>query len=133
MQHHNILPIHDYGEQDGLVYLVMQYIEDGVTLGHMLGTPMAPVQALRLIEHLLSALDYAHKRGVVHRDIKPANILMSASDWPMLADFGIAKLLNDDQQITMSGLVIGTAMAPEQARGLSIDAHRYLLRWRGTV
>lgn len=124
LQHHNILPIHDYGEQDGLVYLVMQYIEDGVTLGHMLGTPMAPVQALRLIGHLLSALDYAHKRGVVHRDIKPANILMSASDWPMLADFGIAKLLNDDQQITMSGLVIGTAayMAPEQARGLSIDA-----------
>jgi tRNA A-37 threonylcarbamoyl transferase component Bud32 len=124
LQHHNILPIHDYGEQDGLLYLVMQYIEDGVTLGHMLGTPMAPVKALRLIGHLLSALDYAHKRGVVHRDIKPANILMSAPDWPMLADFGIAKLLNDDQRITMSGLVIGTAayMAPEQARGLPIDA-----------
>jgi len=124
LQHHNILPIHDYGEQDGLLYLVMQYIEDGVTLGHMLGTPMVPVKALRLIGHLLSALDYAHKRGVVHRDIKPANILMSAPDWPMLADFGIAKLLNDDQRITMSGLVIGTAayMAPEQARGLPIDA-----------
>ena len=124
LQHHNILPIYDYGEQDGLLYLVLQYIENGTTLSDLLGTPMDPAPALRLIRHVLDALEYAHQRGIIHRDIKPANILMPSPVWPMLADFGIAKLLNDDQRLTMPGLIIGTAayMAPEQADGRAIDA-----------
>ena len=76
LQHHNILPVYDYGEQEGLLFLVLQYIEGGTTLGDMLGKPMAPPTALRLTSHVLDALDYAHKRGVIHRDIKPANVLM---------------------------------------------------------
>ena len=118
LQHHNILPIHDYNEQNGVLYLVLQYVEDGRTLGGMLGKPMATLTALELMSHILDALDYAHKRGVIHRDIKPSNILMPSPSWPMLADFGIAKLMNDTQlQLTMSNQVIGTAMylAPEQA------------------
>jgi len=125
LQHHNILPVYDYGEQEGLIFLVMQYVENGNSLGDMLGKPMASITALRLTSHVLDALDYAHKRGVIHRDIKPANVLMPSPNWPMLADFGIAKLMNDNQQrLTLANQIIGTAayMAPEQATGRPIDA-----------
>jgi serine/threonine protein kinase len=124
LQHHNILPIYDSGEQNSLLYFVMQYVDTGVTLHDMLGRPLAPIEALRLIAHVLNALEYAHTRGVVHRDIKPANILMPSPTWALLADFGIAKLLNDSQHLTMTGFIIGTAayMAPEQASGKPIDA-----------
>ncbi|MEO7912987.1 MAG: protein kinase, partial [Roseiflexaceae bacterium] len=124
LQHHNILPIYDYGEQNGLLYFVMQYVDTGVTLHDMLGSPIEPVQALRIIGHVLNALEYAHTRSVVHRDIKPANVLMPSPSWALLADFGIAKLLNDSQRLTMTGFIIGTAayMAPEQAAGKPIDA-----------
>jgi hypothetical protein len=125
LQHPNILPIYDYGEQDGLLYLVVQYIENGTTLGDLLGTPMEPVGALRIIERVLSALDYAHQRGIIHRDIKPSNILMPSPTWPLLADFGIAKIMNasDGQHLTMSGVFIGTPayVAPEQVLGNAID------------
>ncbi|MBK9709994.1 MAG: protein kinase [Kouleothrix sp.] len=124
LQHHNILPIYDYGEQNGVLYFVTQYVENGVSLHDLLGKPVPPGQALRLIGHVLAALDYAHSRGVVHRDIKPANILMPSPNWALLADFGIAKLMNDSQHLTMTGFIIGTAayMAPEQAAGRTIDA-----------
>ena len=124
LQHHNILQIYDYGEQDDLLYLVMQYIENGVTLADMLDQPLEPIVALRLINHVLNALDYAHKRGVIHRDIKPANVLMPTPTWPMLADFGIAKLLKDTrEQLTLINQIIGTAayMSPEQATSRPID------------
>src|SRR5215212_6385664 len=124
LQHPNILPIYDSNEQDGMLYLVMQYIENGTTLGDLLDEPIESGRALRLIGKVLDALSYAHDRGIIHRDIKPANVLLPSPDWPMLADFGIVKLRDDDQQLTNPGLVIGTAayMAPEQARGKPVDA-----------
>jgi len=123
LQHHNILSIHDYGEQDGLLYLVLPYIPNGVTLSDLLGKPMEPTRALRLTGHILDGLDYAHSHNVIHRDVKPSNILMSSPTWPMLADFGIAKLLNDDQRLTISGLLLGTVayVAPEQVVGRPVD------------
>jgi serine/threonine protein kinase/plastocyanin len=124
MHHPNILPVYDYGEQQGLLYLVMQYVEGGTTLAGMLGTPTPPASALRLASQILKALDYAHARGVVHRDVKPGNVLQPRPDWPLLADFGIAKLLYDAKEATRSGVIVGTAtyMAPEQATGRTVDA-----------
>jgi eukaryotic-like serine/threonine-protein kinase len=98
LQHPNILPIYDYGQQDGLHYFVIQYIENGVTLHDLMTSQPIDLRAsLRLTGHLLAALEYAHTRGVIHRDVKPSNVLMHTPEWPILADFGIAKLLDDNQ------------------------------------
>src|SRR5262249_8212000 len=80
LQHHNILPIYDYNDQGGLLYLVLQYVQDGRTLGNVRSNPMETITALGLMRHICEALDYAHKRGIVHRDIKPSNILMPSPD-----------------------------------------------------
>ena len=126
LQHPNILPIYDYGQQDGHVYLVVQYVEGGHTLGDLLHGPMEPTTAVEIVSRLLAGVGYAHARGVIHRDVKPDNVLMPSPTWPMLTDFGVAKLLlsEESQQLTRKGLVIGTAayMAPEQAFGLPVDA-----------
>lgn len=128
LHHPNILPIYDYGEQDGLLYFVTQYVgvnERGeVTLGDLLaGEPITPVAALQLMRELLAGLGYAHARGVIHRDIKPSNILLPSLDWPLLADFGIAQL-RDAGQLTGPGQIMGTAiyLAPERANGQPADA-----------
>jgi len=125
LQHPNIVPTYDYGEADGQVYLVFSYVENGRSLADLVGSPMAPARALQLGAHLLAGLGYAHERGLVHRDVKPPNVLLPTPDWPMLADFGIAKLLlGSEQGLTQKGLVVGTAayMAPEQAFAGTVDA-----------
>jgi len=124
LQHPNIVQIYDYGEHDGQVYLVVQYVEDGRTLADLLGRPLAPQRALVVMEQVLAALGHAHERGIVHRDVKPSNVLLASPTWAMLADFGIAKLLLEAApKLTATNLVVGTAayMAPEQAFGLPLD------------
>jgi serine/threonine protein kinase len=126
LQHPNILAVYDYGEQDDQAYLVVQYVEDGRTLVDLLRTPQPPDRCLELMERVLAGLGYAHERGIVHRDVKPSNILLASPSWPMLADFGIAKLLleSDREPITRQGFIVGTAsyMAPEQGFGFPVDA-----------
>ncbi len=124
LQHPNILPIFDYDEHEGLSYFVLPYVENNTTLADLLtGQPVEPLIALQLMMHVLDGLAYAHSRGVIHRDIKPANILMTSPNWPVLADFGIAKLVDETSQLTPPGQTVGTAiyMAPERAQGKHDD------------
>ncbi len=117
LSHPNIVSVHDYGEHEGTPYLVMAYIPGG-TLRERLGQPMPWRETLQLLLPIAQALDYAHQQGVLHRDVKPSNILITPSGTPVLSDFGIAKLLEDDSgaTLTSTGMGIGTPeyMAPEQ-------------------
>jgi serine/threonine protein kinase len=120
LHHPNILPIYGYGEEDGLSYFVMGLVEGG-TLKEQMGRPMDPRRTASIIRQLADALHYAHEQGIVHRDVKPANVLMSRPDWPLLSDFGIARVLEQKAALTRSAF-LGTPhyMAPEQARGETI-------------
>lgn len=125
LRHPNIVVIHDVGEQDGLYYIVMEYLE-GKTLRELLeqkeALPLARIATI--VEQVAAALDYAHDHGFVHRDVKPANIFVSTGDRVTLTDFGIAKAAWETQ-LTRTGMLVGTPeyMSPEQARGEQMD-HR---------
>lgn len=121
LEHPHILPIYDYGEQDGLIYMVTRYIDSG-TLKDRLTRHYSPQEAQRIIGPIAEALDYAHSQGIVHRDVKPSNILIDPRGQPLLTDFGIAKMMEATANLTGSG-VIGTPtyISPEQAQGQTID------------
>lgn len=123
LNHPNIIPIYSYGEQSGITYLVMQFVEGG-TLKHERGQTHSPEEALRLLLPIARALGYAHGRGIVHRDIKPSNVLMAEGNWPMLADFGLAQMAESSMKLTGTGVGLGTPMymSPEQGRGDQVDA-----------
>jgi len=120
MEHSNIVAIYDFGEYEGAPFLVMQYLPGG-TLKHTAKKPMPFAEAAHLLIPIARALEFAHKEGIVHRDIKPANILITKNNEPMLSDFGIAKMLEEQgtTQLTGTGMGIGTPeyMAPEQWKG----------------
>ena len=124
LSHPNIVHVDDYGEQDGVPYLVMDYIPGG-TLKQRLGQPVNYQEAAKILAPVAHALYHAHMNGIVHRDVKPANVLMTAGGQPMLSDFGIAKLLEGEQttELTGTGVGIGTPeyMAPEQGTGEKVD------------
>src|SRR5207249_5492828 len=118
LRHPSIVAVHDFGTQAGLAYIVTELVEGG-TLADKLGTPIALGEVVRLLAPIASALDYAHQRGVLHRDVKPSNILLSADGAPVLSDFGLAKMLEADNQLTKASALTGTPqyMAPEQCEG----------------
>ncbi len=124
LQHPHIVQIYDIGERDGLPYLALEYVDGGSLAGKLNGVPRPPQDAARLVETLARAVHYAHQRGVVHRDLKPGNILLTADGTPKVADFGLARLLDQAGGPTASGAVLGTPnyMAPEQARGRGKEA-----------
>ena len=120
LTHPNILPLHDSGEANGLLYYVMPYVR-GESLRRRLDRErQLPVEdAIVIAKQIASALDYAHEQGVVHRDIKPENILIGGGGQAIVADFGLARALHSAASVplTQSGLAVGTPayMSPEQA------------------
>src|SRR5687767_11365065 len=122
LQHPHILPLHDSGEVDGLVYYVMPFVEGESLRDRLNREKQLPVEdAVRIAREVANALDYAHRRGVVHRDIKPENILLHDGQ-ALVADFGIALAVSRSDggtRMTETGMSLGTPhyMAPEQAMG----------------
>src|SRR5579859_627726 len=125
LEHPHILPVYDYNGQSDPPYIVMRYLPTG-TLKDILEQTQLPFPEVGyLISQVASALDYAHRQGVVHRDIKPSNIMVDADGNGFLTDFGIARIVEGSQTqgLTGSGMTIGTPgyMAPEQGLGLPIN------------
>lgn len=124
LRHPNVITVHDFGEDErGVPYLVLEYI-GGPTLADLMDAGLDDERIPDLLGQIAAGLDYAHARGVIHRDIKPGNVLMTEDGRAVLADFGLAWLL-EGAHLTLTGGVIGTPeyMSPEQAAGNPID-HR---------
>jgi serine/threonine-protein kinase len=122
LSHPNIVTLFDIGEEGGVPYLAMEFVE-GETLSSILerGVRFPPEKVIGLISQIASAVDYAHSKGVIHRDIKPSNLILYETDRVKVTDFGIAKLV--DSEITHAGTLLGTPsyMSPEQAMGDKLD------------
>lgn len=139
LSHPNIVTIHDFGEADGVFFLVMEYV-DGVNLRQLLRSGrMSPREALAIVPQICDALQYAHDQGIVHRDIKPENVLLDRLGRVKVADFGLAKLVGTvaeppvaerpacgEFSLTEAGQVMGTPqyMAPEQQERPAEVDHR---------
>jgi serine/threonine protein kinase len=128
LEHPNIMPVYEYGERGGLAYLVMPYISAGTLRDVMERDGQMDVNsAVNYLEQMAAALDFAHARGVIHRDIKPANMLLTPDGRLMLTDFGLVKILSDNQseqmRLTGAGAPVGTPdyMSPEQVIGSEVD------------
>lgn len=124
LSHLHILKVFDYGQQDDMVYLVMELLAGG-SLSDLIAKGALPIPAVtRLIEQIGQALDYAHQRGIIHRDLKPQNVLLDDAQNAFLTDFGIAKMIGNSNAMTQTGMVMGTPayMAPEQWSGGMVDA-----------
>ena len=127
LDHPNVIPVYGAGEQDGVLYIAMRFV-DGTDLRALLAAEGAlePARAAGVVAQVASALDAAHERGLVHRDVKPANILVAArggGEHTYLTDFGLTKRTASDSGLTAAGEWVGTLdyVAPEQVRGEHVD------------
>jgi len=123
LRHPNILSAIDYGEKEGLAYLVTELVPGG-TLQDRLGEPLPLDWTVEIISQIGDALAYAHRQGIVHRDVKPSNVLLREDGTPVLSDFGLTRILESDARLTASGVSLGTPayMSPEQSRDAAVDA-----------
>jgi len=124
LDHPNILPIYEVSEsEDGLPFFSMKFAEKGSLQENAASLRDQPRKCVQLMAKVAHAVDYAHSRGVLHRDIKPGNILLNDRGEPLVSDFGLAKLLDGDNDLTRSLTTFGTAgfIAPEQAGHAAVD------------
>jgi len=123
LYHPNIITMYEYNETHGLLYIVMEYIEKGSLETYLAQQSLDWGKAVKLAIAIAKGLKYAHHRKIIHRDVKPSNVLLSDDEWPLLTDFGLAKVINANDNKTGKGVSVGTPhyVAPEQARGDTID------------
>ena len=127
IRHPHVLPVYHAGEEDGVLYVTMQYV-DGPDLGRILAIEerLTPPTAATLVAQLGDALDVAHEAGIVHRDVKPTNVLVESGDemHAFLTDFGLARCIAGASQLTRAGAIVGTLdyAAPEQLEEEAVDA-----------
>ena len=124
LQHPNITTVYDFGKVDGEPYMVQEYLP-GEDLDQMIKRrdPISLASKLRFLLQIADGLRYAHSRGVVHRDVKPANMRVLEDGQVRIMDFGIARVMEETQRLTQTGMTIGTAgfLSPEQLLGLEVD------------
>ena len=123
LQHPNIVAIHEVNAHEGQPFFVMEFVEGPSLASLATGQPLPATRAARYVKIVAVAIHYAHERGILHRDLKPSNVLIDSFDQPRVTDFGLAKRLHHDSELTLSGQVLGSPnyMPPEQAaakRGL---------------
>ena len=118
-QHESIVPIFDFGESNGVPFLVMKLMPGGTLADRLVHGPLTPERAIGVLGRVASALDAAHAAGIIHRDLKPANVLFDERDNAYVADFGVGRMDGASSGVTQPGTVIGTAqyMSPEQVQG----------------
>lgn len=126
LAHPAILPLYEYGQANGLPYIVMPIMSGGNFADRVKRGPLTLSEVVRVLTPIAAALDFAHQQNVIHRDVKPSNILFDHQDHALLADFGLAKIVEgepDGEQEALSGTVSGTPayMSPEQALGHKLD------------
>jgi hypothetical protein len=131
MRHPNILNVYDFGEYQGTPYMIVEYVPGGSLADRLSQGILDQPTALKYLRGIAAGLDHAHAQGIVHRDVKPANVLLEKDDTPVLADFGLAKLLQGSSLKSMTGVTTGTPayMSPEQVAGSQVGpaADRYSL------
>jgi tetratricopeptide (TPR) repeat protein/predicted Ser/Thr protein kinase len=123
LSHPNIVTVHDFGEEKGLIYMAMELLEGKDLRDALADGDLATLDdKLRVMEQVMAGLSFAHSKGVIHRDLKPANIHIQPSGQVKIVDFGLARL--STSEMTQDGIVLGTPnyMSPEQALGDKIDA-----------
>ena len=125
LEHLHIVPLYDYWREPGGAFLVMRLMKGGSLEASLRENgPWEPPEAARLVDQIASALEVAHKQGVVHRDLKPANILLDEENNAYLSDFGIAKEMGAEAGVTQTGAIMGTPayITPEQVQSQSVSA-----------
>ncbi|HEY6931615.1 MAG TPA: serine/threonine-protein kinase [Thermoanaerobaculia bacterium] len=124
LNHPNIVQIYDFGNVEGIYYLAMEYVNGESLRAYVKRQKFTEKSAIAVVREAVRALGVAHAEGIVHRDIKPDNIMLTTKGELKLVDLGIAKRLDEDQDLTQTGQAVGTPqyISPEQIRGLRVDA-----------